>query len=86
MGYRGKLVEQQRARELRAEGWALQDIADELGVGRSSVSVWVWVRDVPFVPRPRPRAARARGPSAPTLAKQAISRRCWPRGVIGSDG
>jgi hypothetical protein len=69
MGYRGKVAERERARELRAEGWALQDIADELGVSKSSVSVWV--RDVGFVPRPRRRTARARGPSALTLAKQA---------------
>jgi hypothetical protein len=69
MGYRGKLVEQERARELRARGWALQDIADELGVSKASVSVWV--RDVSFVPAPRRRAARVRGPSASTVAKQA---------------
>jgi transcriptional regulator with XRE-family HTH domain len=44
MGYGGKVVEQQRARELRAQAWALQDIATELGVSKSSVSLWV--RDV----------------------------------------
>ena len=27
MGYGGKVAEQQRARELRAEAWTLQDIA-----------------------------------------------------------
>lgn len=51
MGYRGKVVEQERARELRAEAWTLQEIATELGVARSSVSLWV--RDVPFTPKPR---------------------------------
>ena len=51
MGYRGKVVEQERARALRAESWTLQDIADELGVAKSSVSLWV--RDVEFVPKPR---------------------------------
>jgi transcriptional regulator with XRE-family HTH domain len=55
MGYRGKLEEQERARELRAEGWTMPEIAEELGVARSSVSLWT--RDVPYVPR-RPR----RGP------------------------
>ena len=51
MGYRGKLAEQQRARELRAQAWTLPDIAKELGVSKSSVSLWV--RDVEFTPNPR---------------------------------
>lgn len=68
MGYRGKLVEQARARELRAQSWTLQEIADELGVGKASVSVWV--RDVEFVPKPRS-AARRRGPNALQRRKQA---------------
>lgn len=51
MGYRGKVVEQERARELRAEAWTLQEIATELGVAKSSVSLWV--RDVTFTPKPR---------------------------------
>lgn len=63
MGYRGKLAERARARELRARAWTLREIADELGVSRSSVSVWV--RDVEFTPRPRDRAAaRQRPPNA----------------------
>lgn len=61
MGYRGKVAEQEWARELRAQGWTLAEIAAELGVGKGSVSVWV--RDVPFEPRPRQRARR-RGPNA----------------------
>jgi hypothetical protein len=61
MGYRGKLSEQQRARQLRADGWTLSDIADNLHVSRSSVSLWV--RDVDFAPLPR-RRARRRGPNA----------------------
>jgi IS30 family transposase len=48
VGYRGKLEERQRARQLRAQAWTLREIADELGVATSSVSVWV--RDVPFDP------------------------------------
>jgi transcriptional regulator with XRE-family HTH domain len=61
VGYRGKVVEQNRARELRALGWTLLDIATELGVAKSSVSLWV--RDVEFEPRPRVRARR-RAPNA----------------------
>ena len=53
MGYGGKLLEQKRARELRAQAWTLADIAAELGVSKSSVSLWV--RDVVFVPNPRRR-------------------------------
>jgi predicted transcriptional regulator len=60
MGYRGKVVEQEEARALRAEGWTLLDIATKLGVSKSSVSLWV--RDVEFEPHPR-RAARRRGPN-----------------------
>ncbi len=55
MGYRGKLEERRRARELRARAWTLQEIADELDVAKSSVSVWV--RDVEFEVRPRRRVA-----------------------------
>lgn len=60
VGYRGKVAERDRARRLRAEGHTLADIAAELGVARSSVSVWA--RDVEFEPRPRQRARR-RGPN-----------------------
>jgi len=62
MGYRGKVAEQRRARELRARSWTLQEIADELGVSKGSVSVWV--RDVDFEPRPRNRGHPA-GPHHP---------------------
>lgn len=68
MGYRGKEEEQRRARELRAESWTLQDISDELGVAKSSVSRWV--RQVDFVPQPR-RTARNRAPNKLQRAKQA---------------
>jgi len=50
VGYRGKVEEHARARELRAQGLTLLDIATELGVSKSSVSVWV--RDVEFTPSP----------------------------------
>lgn len=68
MGYRGKVVERARARELRAQAWTLQAIADELGVARSSVSLWV--RDVAFTPGPR-QPARRREPNALQRRKQA---------------
>jgi Homeodomain-like domain len=48
--------ERERARDLRAQAWTISEIAAELGVCRSSVSVWV--RDVDF--EEAPRAARAR--------------------------
>ncbi len=47
MGYRGKLVERERSRELRAQGRTMPDIAAELGVSRGSVSLWT--RDVDVV-------------------------------------
>ena len=68
MGYRGKVVEQERARQLRAEAWTLADIAAELGVSKSSVSLWV--RDVAFTPRPR-RTGRRRAPNKLQVAKAA---------------
>jgi transcriptional regulator with XRE-family HTH domain len=68
MGYGGKVAEQQRARELRAKSWTLQDIATALGVSKSSVSLWV--RDVEFVPSPRSRARQQR-PSSLRVRKLA---------------
>jgi hypothetical protein len=58
MGYRGKVGEQARARELRAEGLTLAEIAGALGVSMSSVSLWV--RDVEFTPSPRRTGAQRR--------------------------
>ena len=51
MGYRGKVEEQEQARALRARNMTMQEIATELGVSKSSVSLWV--RDVPFTPSKR---------------------------------
>ena len=68
MGYGGKVTERHRARELRAEAWTLQDIAAELGVSKSSVSLWV--RDVDFVPNPR-RRTRPPRPSSLLVRKLA---------------
>ena len=55
MGYRGKVKKQEKARVLRAQNRTLADIAQTLGVSKSSVSLWV--RDVPFTP-----TLRLRGP------------------------
>ena len=60
MGYRGKLEERARARELRAQAWTLREIADHLGVSKSSVSVWV--RDVAFDPSARTSSLTSRRP------------------------
>jgi transcriptional regulator with XRE-family HTH domain len=46
MSYRGKVAEQELARELRAQAWTLNEIAAKLRVSKSSVSIWV--RDVQF--------------------------------------
>ena len=58
MGYRGKLEEQNRARDLRAQGWTYAEIQAELGVARSSVSLWV--RDVEVDPATLDARRRAR--------------------------
>ncbi len=69
MGYGGKYVERAKARDLRAEAWTLVEIANELGVSKASVSVWV--RDVDFTPRPRAPRPPA-GPKHPMrLTKEA---------------
>lgn len=83
MGYRGKTTEQRRARELRAEAWTLREIADALGVSRSSVSVWV--RDVSFEPKPRQRP-QFRNPSSLHLRKLAEieAADAWGRHRIGA--
>ena len=73
MGYRGKVVEQERARELRAKAWTLQDIATELGVSKSSVSLWV--RDVEFEPQPR-RTARRRARTSSKSPSKPRSTEC----------
>ena len=62
MGYRGKVAEQEAARFMRACGLRLVDIANELSVAKSSVSVWV--RDIEFTPSPRRTGARQRQPNA----------------------
>jgi transcriptional regulator with XRE-family HTH domain len=80
VGYGGKVPEQRRARELRAQSWTLQDIAIELGVSKSSVSLWV--RDVEFVPNPRRRSHWTRtNPHPLHLAKLDEVERCHREGA-----
>ncbi len=68
MGYRGKLAERERARVLRGQGLPLVDIATQLGVAKSSVSLWV--RDVDFAPRPRAPGSRRAQKRAPNVLQQ----------------
>lgn len=71
MGYRGKVEQQNHARELRADGWTMPEIANELNVSRSSVSLWT--RDVPYTPRRPPRTgfdASKRSPNRLQVRKQ----------------
>ncbi|HEX4351667.1 MAG TPA: hypothetical protein VHZ95_02110, partial [Polyangiales bacterium] len=77
------MEEQQRARELRATGATLVEIATELGVSKASVSVWV--RDVEVAPRAR-RAPISRRPHPQHLAKLAEIEACdeWAAERIGT--
>ncbi|HYF46226.1 MAG TPA: hypothetical protein VD926_08460 [Acidimicrobiales bacterium] len=80
MGYRGRVADQERARELRAQAWTLAEIAEEVGASKGTVSLWV--RNVGFDPtehraregirRAQGRAtARRRGPNKLQRRKQA---------------
>lgn len=80
MGYRGKVVEQNRARDLRKLGWTLTEICDELGVSKASASLWckgVEIDERELARRRRERfltgnkGARQRGPNKLQRAKQA---------------
>jgi hypothetical protein len=87
VGYRGKLVERERARDLRAQAWTIGEIVAELGVSRSSVSVWV--RDVCFDEAKRAaraganrrRGARKRGPNRLQQRKQTEIDRLLAEGI-----
>jgi hypothetical protein len=79
VGYRGKVVEQERARELRALGWTLGEICEELAVSKASASLWcrdVIIDEAALVARRRERAqsgrraAQQRGPNKLQRAKQ----------------
>jgi hypothetical protein len=69
MGYRGKLAEQQQARQLRRTGLPLAEIALRVGVSKSSVSLWV--RDVELAPVRSPPRGRRRDPNALQRRRQA---------------
>jgi hypothetical protein len=87
VGYRGKVGERERARELRAPAWTISEIVAELGVSRSSVSVWV--RDADFDEAARAAraganrrlGARNRGPDRLQLRTQAEIDRLLAEGV-----
>lgn len=79
MGYRGKLREQDEAKRLRAAGKTLQQIAEQLHVSKSSVSLWV--RDVPFTPSKRRYGPRRR-PSSLHLRKLAQIEECDAFGAL----
>jgi hypothetical protein len=87
VGYRGKPAERERARELRAQAWTIGEIVDDLGVSRSSVSVWV--RDVRFDEATRAaraganrrRGARVRAPNRLQQWKQAEIDRLLAEGI-----
>src|SRR5947209_7273455 len=72
-----KVRVQGRARSWRHDGWTVPDIAAELGVARSSVSLWV--RDLPYVAGPR-RLRRPRPPNRLQRAKQAEIERLLAEG------
>lgn len=76
MGHRGKLAEQERARALRRRGWTYGEICAELGVSRSSVSLWtrdVVVDDAVWAARVRTNrrsGAQVRRPNRLAVARQ----------------
>ena len=82
MGYRGKVEERERARQLRSTGMTLADIATELGVAKSSVSTWV--ADVAI--EPAPRRSGPRRPSRLHLDRLDDERaaQVWAAEVIGT--
>jgi len=64
----GRWSNTQQARQLRRTGLPLGEIAERLGVSKSSVSLWV--RDVEFTPIPRITRGRRRDPNALQRRKQ----------------
>lgn len=80
MGYRGQIDKQNRARDLRAQGWTLTEICEAVGCSRSSASGWcrdVAVDEAVLNARRRERflkgneGARLRGPNKLQLRKAA---------------
>ena len=90
MGYRGKIVEQNRARDLRKLGWTLTEICEELAISKSSASLWcrgVEIDATELERRRRERfltgnqGARQRGPNKLQRRKQAEIEEMRRRGV-----
>jgi hypothetical protein len=92
MGYRGKVREQNHCRELRAQGWTYNEIAAEVGVSKSSVSLWcrdvevdeaAWAQHVHVN---KNHGARNRRPNRLQIAKQAEIDElfAWGRDQIGA--
>lgn len=80
MGYRGEIDKQNRARDLRAQGWTLTEICEEVGCSKSSASLWcrgVTIDEAVLAERRRRRflagneGARQRGPNKLQRRKQA---------------
>jgi hypothetical protein len=80
MGYRGQIDKQNRARDLRAQGWTLTEICEEVGCSKSSASLWcrdVALDEAALAVRRRERSlngnegARRRGPNKLQRRKQA---------------
>lgn len=80
MGYRGKVGQQNRARDLRAQGWTLGEICEEVGCSKASASLWcrdVEIDEAELQRRRRARnlagneGARRRGPNKLQRRKQA---------------
>lgn len=69
-----KLIEQARARELRALGWSLRRIANELGASSGSVSVWVRDVVVPQSSQVPPASASAEPPARDAGGSRRCSR------------
>jgi hypothetical protein len=72
MGYRGKVEQQNQARDLRAQGWTLTEICEQVGCSKASASLWcrdVEIDDEVLQQRRRARflagneGARNRGPN-----------------------
>ena len=81
MGYRGKVDERRQARQLRRTGLPLGEIAVQLGVAKSSVSLWV--RDVEFdAPAARQVRGRRRDPNALQRRKQGEIERLLEAGRV----
>ncbi len=83
MGNRGHVDKQERARQLRAQAWTLQEIATELGCSKSSASLWT--RGVDFTPRPHSRGHPSQRPHPLHLKKLAEIEECrqWAFDVVG---